>query len=65
VPLNFKKDCVVMAIYQQEKPISTENKAQHERQNPCGSELARDGGRSGNIDVACTGRIAGKPAPTG
>jgi hypothetical protein len=54
-----------MAIYQQEKPISTENKAQHERQNPCGSELARDGGRSGNIDVACTGLIAGKPAPTG
>ncbi|MCE6979174.1 hypothetical protein EI534_17700 [Pseudomonas frederiksbergensis] len=33
--------------------------------NQCGSGLARDGGLTDNIDVECTGLIAGKPAPTG
>jgi hypothetical protein len=32
---------------------------------PCGSELARDGGRSGGIDVGCKTAIASKLAPTG
>ena len=31
---------------------------------PCGSELARDGGVSGAIDVGCAGLIASKLAPT-
>ncbi|MEB2514600.1 hypothetical protein SOP85_04005, partial [Pseudomonas sp. YuFO20] len=30
---------------------------------PCGSELARDGGLSGEGDAGCAGLIAGKPAP--
>jgi hypothetical protein len=33
--------------------------------NHCGSELARDGGVSGNEDVECAGLIASKLAPTG
>ncbi len=32
---------------------------------PCGSELARDGGVSGDVDVGCAGLIASKLAPTG
>ena len=36
-----------------------------ERRNPCGSELARDGGESANEDVESDGLIASKLAPTG
>ncbi|SEE54425.1 hypothetical protein SAMN04490188_4334 [Pseudomonas kilonensis] len=32
--------------------------------NPCGSELARDGGGSACISVGCAAVFAGKPAPT-
>jgi len=32
---------------------------------PCGSELARDGGITSNIDVCCYTAIASKLAPTG
>jgi len=31
----------------------------------CGSELAREGVLSGNVDVGCAGAFASKPAPTG
>ncbi|QHC96769.1 hypothetical protein PspR84_19700 [Pseudomonas sp. R84] len=31
----------------------------------CGSEPAREGGGSGNIDVGCADAFASKPAPTG
>ncbi|AFY17437.1 hypothetical protein PputUW4_00229 [Pseudomonas sp. UW4] len=34
-------------------------------QNPCGSELARDGGGSGNYNVGLDDPIASKLAPTG
>ena len=33
--------------------------------NPCGSEPARDGGVSGDIDAGCDGLIASRLAPTG
>ncbi|WP_161798366.1 hypothetical protein [Pseudomonas ogarae] len=37
---------------------------QHPQQNQCGSELARDGGGSGNNNIDWPGLIASKLAPT-
>jgi hypothetical protein len=33
--------------------------------HPCGSELARESGVSGDIYAGCAAVFAGKPAPTG